>query len=118
MVQQRWSNRFNPTQLLDSAYTTIGTEKAEEMGLVKNGYQRFNYQHIKALEGIVGNVVVLDINAHLNLSESEDGVRNYGGLTGSAGMNLNGQPTLRSTIPAIVIPDRKNNTQQGNYPAR
>ena len=112
MVQQQRYSRFNPAQLLDSAYTTIGKEQAEKIGLVKYGYRDFSFQHAKELEGVKGNVVIMDLGMHLNFSESEDGIRNYGGLTGSAGINLNAQPTLQSTIPAIVIPDRKRNNRQ------
>ena len=111
MVQQRRYTRFNPAQLLDSAYTTIGKEQAEKIGLVKSGYRSFSFQHAKELEGVKGNVVVMDLDMHLNFSENQGEIRNYGGLTGSAGINLNGQPTLQSTIPAIVIPDRKRNTR-------
>ena len=113
MVQQvRYNRTRTPEMTLDSAYTTIGKEKAEEMGLVKHGFRTFSFQHVKTLEGIVGNVVVMDLDLHMNFSTSDDGIRNYGGLTGSAGINLKGQPTLQSTIPAIVIPDRKQNNRQ------
>ena len=113
MVQQVRHNRTRtPEMTLDSAYTTIGKEKAEEMGLVKHGFRTFSFQHVKTLEEIVGNVVVMDLDLHMNFSTSDDGIRNYGGLTGSAGINLKGQPTLQSTIPAIVIPDRKQNNRQ------
>ena len=43
MVQQRRYTRFNPAQLLDSAYTTIGKEQAEKIGLVKSGYRSFQF---------------------------------------------------------------------------
>ena len=111
-TQQRYT-RFNPAQFLESAWATMGEEAAKELGLIRNGYQRFNYSHSKTLEGVVGNIVVTDLGVHLNSSEAEDGiVRNYGGLTGKGGINLNGQTTLRSNIPAIVLADRKSNTAQ------
>ena len=113
MVQMQRNTRFNPIQLLDSAYTTIGEHAAGEMGLAKSGYQRFNFQHVKTLEASPGNVVLKDVCAYTNSSTASDEVtRYYGGLTGSAGINLNGQPTLRNTIPAVVIPDRKRNALQ------
>ena len=110
--QQRYTTSFNPVQLLNSAYTTIGAQKAEALGIVRTNSGSFNFQHIKKLEAVQGNIVISNLECHVNFSQNADEVRFYGAITGLAGLNLNGQPTLRSTIPAIVMPPRKRNAQQ------
>ena len=112
MAQQQRYNRYNPNSVLNNAYSTIGETKAETLGLVKNQYGSFNFQHTKDLGKISGNIVVMDLGACTNFSENESGIWNYGALTGNAGLNLMGQPTFQSTIPAIVVQDRKSNTDQ------
>ena len=113
MAQQQRYNRYNPNSVLNSAYATIGKEKAETLGLLKNDqYGSFNFQHSKEFGDVKGNIVVMDLGACTNFSENERGIWNYGALIGNAGLNLMGQPTLQSTIPAIVVQDRKRNPEQ------
>ncbi len=109
--QRRYTTSFNPVQLLDSAFVTIGEKKMNELGITKsNG--NYNFQYLKKLEGIVGNIVVMETQSHINFSENQGEVRFYGAITGKAGLNMVGQPTLRSTLPAIVLAPRKRNAQQ------
>ena len=112
MAQQYRYNRYNRNSVLNSAYTTIGQKAAETLGLMKNQDGSFNMQHIKDLEDVTGNIVVMGLSACTNFSENDSGTWNYGALIGNAGLNLMGRPTLQSTIPAIVVPDRKRDTNQ------
>ena len=112
MAQQVRYNRTRrtPQTLLENAYKSLGEEKAEKMGLVKYGSRGFNFQYMKTMEVSKGNVVVMNIDVCTN--PSFNGSRHYGGLTGNAGINLQGQLTLQSTIPAIVIADFKDDPAQ------
>ena len=112
MAQQYRYNRYNRNSVLNSAYTTIGEKAAESLGIMKNQDSSFNFQHIKDLEDVTGNIVVMDLVASTNSSENDSGTWNYGAFLGKAGLNLMGRPTLQSTIPCIVVPDRKRNTDQ------
>ena len=107
MAQQVRYNRTRrtPGQLLENAYSSLGKETAEKMGLIKYGSHTFNFQYMKTMEVSKGNVIVMDLDVRTNTST--DGLRHFGGLTGNAGINLQGQLTLQSTIPAIVIADFK-----------
>ena len=107
MAQQVRYNRTRrtPGQLLENAYSSLGKETAEKMGLIKYGSHAFNFQYMKTMVVSKGNVIVMDLDVHTNTSTDE--LRHYGGLTGNAGINLQGQLTLQSTIPAIVIADFK-----------
>ena len=114
-----WNNRgISPEQLLMNAFTTIGEVYAEELGLhCTNTYRegKFNATHLKLLERTVGNIWIQVSHTRLNPSQFKDDkgqVRYYGGLVGSAGLNMDGQGTLQSDIPCIVIPDRKSNPMQ------
>ena len=122
-----WNTGISPLQLLSNAYQTIGKEKAEELGLHCTGTQRagrnevltFDMRHDKNLERTVGNIMVKVSHAAVNTSEFKDTegetqVRHYGGLIGTAGVNMDGQGTLQSSFPCIVIPDRKSNYMQRN----
>ena len=119
-------------QLLSNAYTTItpkedGTKRADELGLhctstyMAGRSPRFNFDvtHVKLLERTVGMIWIKVSDTALNASKFEDKnmvehVRNYGGLVGSAGLNMDGQGTLQSDIPCIVIPDHKDHPVQKN----
>ena len=107
MAQQVRYNRTRrtPLQLLENAYSSLGKETAEKMGLIKYGSRGFNFQYMKTMVVSKGNVIVMDLDVHTNTST--DGLRHFGGFTGNAGINLQGQLTLQSTIPAIVIADFK-----------
>ena len=122
-----WNRGISPEQLLSNAYQTIGKDLAEELGLHCTGSKRegrnevltFDMRHDKHLERTVGNIMVKVFHPALNSSKFEDvegnaQVRHYGGLTGSAGVNMDGQGTLQSMFPCIVIPDRKSNYMQRN----
>ena len=122
-----WNTGISPEQLLSNAYQTIGEDKAEELGLHCTGTKRvgrnevltFDMRHDKNLERTVGNIMVKVFHATVNTSEFKDTegetqVRHYGGLTGTAGVNMDGQGTLQSSFPCIVIPDRKSNYMQRN----
>ena len=113
MAQQVRYNRTprrTPMRLLENAYSTLGEEKAGKMGLIRHGFQAFNFQYMKTMEVSKGNVIVMDLDVCTN--PSTNGLRHYGGLTGNAGINLQGQLTLQSTIPAIVIADFKDDYAQ------
>ena len=67
----------------------------------------------------MGNIWIQVTHTALNDSEFKDTegetqVRYYGGLVGSAGLNMSGQGTLQSDIPCIVVPDHKSNPMQKN----
>ena len=113
--RNNYSRNFTPEQLLANAYLTIGKERAESLGLhLTNGQGRnmnFDLRHWKRLEPTVGNIMVAVNDLATNSSkfdvEGETHMRHYGGLIGAAGVNMDGQGTLRSTIPCIVIAARK-----------
>ena len=63
MAQQYRYNRYNRNSVLNSAYTTIGQKAAETLGLMKNQDGSFNMQHIKDLEDVTGNIVVMGLSA-------------------------------------------------------
>ena len=122
-----WNKGISPEQLLSHAYQTIGEDKAEELGLHctstkrvgRNELLTFNMRHGKLLERTVGNIMIKVSQVAVNTSkfentEGETQVRNYGGLIGTAGVNMDGQGTLQSSFPCIVIPDRKSNYMQRN----
>ena len=120
-----WNRGISPEQLLSNAYQTIGKDKADELGLHCTGTQRagrnevltFDMRHDKSLERTVGNIMVKVFHAAVNTSEFKDTegetqVRHYGGLIGTAGVNMDGQGTTKNSFPCIVIPDRKSNYMQ------
>ena len=122
-----WNTGISPEQLLSNAYQTIGKDKAEELGLHctstkrvgRNEVLNFDMRHYKHLERTVGNIMVKVSQVAVNTSKFEDTegetqVRHYGGLIGTAGVNMEGQGTLQSSFPCIVIPDRKSNNLQRN----
>lgn len=122
-----WNTGISPDRLLSSAFKTIRKREGvlEELGLqgtrpyMSRNYENFNFDvtHIKLLERTVGNIWIKVSHAITNASDYKDTEgqgRLYGALVGSAGLNMNGQGTLQSDIPCIVVPDRKSNPVQRN----
>ena len=124
--QSTWNNGISPEQLLSNAYKTIGKEMAEELGLhctssrlVRGRYEVFTFDmdHLKLLERRPGNIAINVSHVALNSSKFDDAegvsqARHYGGLTGTAGVNMRGWGSLRDQFPCIVIPDHKYNPMQ------
>jgi hypothetical protein len=119
---RNFRNTITPEQLLSNAFTTIGPELAEKLGLMRNGgtdrYPRFNLVPKELLEWQGGHVLVDVSDTSVNSGrkfEDEDGVehvRKYGGLMGIAHVNVVGQGTLSSNYPCVLLPDYKNNNER------
>jgi hypothetical protein len=126
--QSTWNNGISPEQLLSNAYKTIGKEMAGELGLhctssrlVRGRYEVFTFDmdHSKLLERRPGNILIKVSHVAVNSSKFDDAegvsqARHYGGLTGTAGVNMRGWGSLQDQFPCIVIPDHKSNQVQRN----
>lgn len=122
MAMQNWNSngyRFSQVErVLNNAWTTIGKEEAERLGIVSYRGGGFNYKLVATHKEVSGGLLVLsELEAFTNFSnfqnrEGNDEVRNYGALTGVAGMDQEGNLTRQFTVPAIVVPPTRRNARQ------
>ena len=111
MAYQRFNGTRTPEgSLLVSAASTFGAN-AEELGIDTS------MRHVKTLPATMGNILTEfgQWNTNVSTFKDNDGVEqqyHYGGYCGFANVNLDGQGTLSSRIPCVVIHARKRNAQQ------